>query len=250
MQTPAVRKMHDFPQNGFAILPDVVPQAEIARWIDAISKIGSEKDVRSRGGVYAIRNLLNLSPLINRLAYSAKLCSLVEATLANAAFPVRGTVCDKTASANWLVPWHQDLTICVAARIDVPGYGPWTTKAGVCHVQPPVSVLESMVSVRIHLEDCDESHGALRILPGTHRLGRLMSEQIAERRRAVAPVACCVKAGGVELMRPLLLHSSSAGSNALHRRVIHIDYACSQLDGGLQWSITGHHMARGCQPPC
>jgi len=39
-------------------------------------------------------------------------------------------------------------------------------------------------------------------------------------------------------MSPLLLHASSAASKAVHRRVIHIDYASSQLNGGLRWSTT------------
>ena len=151
---------------------------------------------------------------------------------------MRGTLFDKTLGANWLVPWHQDLTICVASRIDVTGYGPWTVKAGVCHVQPPVPILENMLSVRIHLDDCDEGNGALRVLPGTHIFGRVTAGQIAEKRRAVASVVCKVNAGDVFLMKPLLLHASSAAFRTTHRRVIHIDYACSQLAGGLQWQST------------
>lgn len=37
--------------------------------------------------------------------------------------PVKGIVFDKTPAANWKVPWHQDLTICVERRIDVNGFG-------------------------------------------------------------------------------------------------------------------------------
>jgi ectoine hydroxylase-related dioxygenase (phytanoyl-CoA dioxygenase family) len=225
-------------QDGFSILPGVFGRQEIENLIVALSKIDKDNGVRSRGGVYAVRNLLHLSTAINELAYSAKVHSIVEENLAKSAFPVRATLFDKTAGANWLVPWHQDLTICVIARIDVPGYGPWTMKAGVCHVQPPVSILDDMLSVRIHLDDCDEANGALRILPGTHRLGRLMPDQIAEQQRSVASISCVVHAGGVVLMRPLLLHASSAASKAAHRRVIHIDYASSQLTGGLRWSTT------------
>jgi hypothetical protein len=73
--------------------------------------------------------------------------TLVRATL------VRATLFDKTPGANWPVPWHWDLTICVAVRLEAPGFGPWTLKAGVHHVQPPVEVLETMVAVRVHLED-------------------------------------------------------------------------------------------------
>jgi len=227
--------------SGFSILPDVFGKTEVAQLIHAISGLGNENGVRSRGGVYAIRNLLELSPAMKDLADSIKLRSLVAGSLGNSALPVRATLFDKTGGANWLVPWHQDLTICVAARLDVPGYGPWTKKAGVWHVQPPVPVLQRMLSVRIHLDDCTESNGPLRVLPGTHTLGRLTAAEIAEQQRLVPSINCVVAAGGVVLMRPLLLHASSAASAAVHRRVVHIDYAASELDGGLHWATTSPH---------
>jgi ectoine hydroxylase-related dioxygenase (phytanoyl-CoA dioxygenase family) len=236
LPTNAVHGVRSFRTDEFSILSGVFGQQEIEGLIDAISKIDGDAAVRSRGGVYAIRNLLQLSPRINELANSAKVRSIVEEYLGKSGIPVRGTLFDKTRGANWLVPWHQDLTICVISRVDVPGYGPWTIKAGVCHVRPPISILENMLSVRIHLDDCDEANGGLRILPGTHNLGRLTAEQVSKQQRSVVSVSCAVEQGGVVLMRPLLLHSSSAASNAVHRRVIHIDYASSQLDGGLVWS--------------
>lgn len=208
MQTPLPNQLRPdevVEQEGFAILPGVFGQQEIEHVINAISNIAYESGVRSRGGVYAIRNLLQMSPVIRELASSAKVRSIVEGTLLNSAWPVRAILFDKTGGANWLVPWHQDLTICVGTRLDVPAYGPWTMKAGIWHVQPPISILERMLSVRIHLDDCNESNGALRVLPGTHRLGRLNAVQIAERQRLATSVSCIVGAGGVVLMRPLLI---------------------------------------------
>lgn len=222
--------------DGFSVLPGVFGQEEIQHLIDSISSIADEQGVRSRGGVYAIRNLLQLSPAVKKLACSGKARSIVTQSLLHSAWPVRATLFDKTPGANWLVPWHQDLTICVETKLEVSGYGPWTKKAGVWHVQPPLSVLASMLSVRIHLDDCTESNGALRVLPGTHKLGRLTPTQIAEQRHLVSAVNCVVGAGGVVLMRPLLLHASSPASQAAHRRVVHVDYASSRLDGGLNWA--------------
>lgn len=224
-----------FDQNGFTLLPLVFAPHEIAALIAAISSIAEECGVRSRGGIYAVRNLLEVSPPIRELAWSPRIGAIVAAHLGPSAIPVRGTLFDKIVGANWLVPWHQDLTICVAGRADVPGYGPWTKKVGVHHVQPPVAVLEGMLSVRIHLDDCEESNGALRVIPGTHRLGRLTAAQIVEEQHSRASLACVARAGDVMLMRPLLIHASSAASQAAHRRVIHIDYASCQLDGGLRW---------------
>jgi Phytanoyl-CoA dioxygenase (PhyH) len=224
-------KHRSFERDGFSILPGVLATPVIGRLIDSLSEVADERGVRSRGGVYAIRNLLDMSPAIKELAFSAKIRSIVEETLKNSAWPVRAIRFDKTGGANWLVPWHQDLTICVGARLEVPGYGPWTMKAGVWHVQPPASILERMLSVRIHLDDCPESNGALRVLPGTHRLGRLTAVQIAEQQRVVPAVSCVVDAGGAVLMRSLLLHASSAASEVAHRRVVHIDYAPLSIGG-------------------
>lgn len=148
---------------------------------------------------------------------------------------MRGTLFDKTPSANWLVPWHQDLTICVKQRIEAAGYGPWTIKACVQHVQPPVAILDTMLAVRIHLDDCHERNGALRVLPSTHQAGRFTAEQIALAQRNSCPVTCAVKRGGVVLMKPLTLHASLAADGPAHRRVIHIDYALCTLPAGLDW---------------
>ena len=92
-----------------------------------------------------------------------------------------------------------------------------------------------MLSARIHLDDCDSSSGALRVLPGTHRLGRLTADQIAAELRTRTPVSCDARAGDILLMRPLLLHASSAANSATHRRVLHLDYAAAPLPGGLRF---------------
>lgn len=159
-----------------------------------------------------------MSPIIRELASSRRLLSIASEHLGKDAFPVQGTLFDKTSAANWLVPWHQGLTICVESREETPGYGPWSLKAGVHHVQPPAAILESMLSIRIHLDDCPESNGALRVLPGTHLDARLNDAQIEQRQKAIVPVTGSVNAGNVLLIRPLLLHVSSSATSALHRQ--------------------------------
>jgi hypothetical protein len=39
--------------------------------------------------------------------------------------------------AIWKVPWYQDVTITVQKRIETEGFGPWSMKADVLHVQLP-----------------------------------------------------------------------------------------------------------------
>jgi hypothetical protein len=98
---------------------------------------------------------------------------LVEPVLGDRFFAVRGILFDKIPDANWKVPWHQDVTIAVEERVEVEGFGPWSIKADVLHVQPPAEVLEHMVSVRLPLDNCDEENGALRVIHGSHLHGRI-----------------------------------------------------------------------------
>ena len=68
------------------------------------------------------------------------LTDLVRPYLPGEPVPVRGIYFDKRPGTNWLVAWHQDLTLALKERSEVPGWGPWSVKDGVPHVQPPVDV--------------------------------------------------------------------------------------------------------------
>ena len=182
------------------------------------------------------RNLMQRVPAIAGLATSPKIAALLKARLGSVPFIVRSIFFDKTPEANWLVPWHQDLSIAVKKRGDFPGYGPWSLKDGVPHVQPPVEILETMITLRLHLDDCDETNGALRVIPGSHCLGRLSSGEIGSIRSKQREILCSMRAGDALLMRPLLLHASSEATNPAHRRVIHLEYATRPLADGLEWA--------------
>jgi ectoine hydroxylase-related dioxygenase (phytanoyl-CoA dioxygenase family) len=114
------------------------------------------------------------------------------------------------------------------------GHG--SVKAGILHVQPPAAVLERMVSVRLHLDDCPEENGALRVIAGSHTSGKLDERLIHDIAKRSVAVTCAMRRGGVLMMRPLLLHASSASSFLGHRRVVHFDYAASELPEGMGWA--------------
>jgi ectoine hydroxylase-related dioxygenase (phytanoyl-CoA dioxygenase family) len=226
--------MHRIDADGYAVQEDILTEPEIDELIDAMERQQDGESLLRNGRVFAVRNLLDL-PEISKLAQSARVRELAEAVLGDAAFAVRGILFDKIPEANWKVPWHQDVTIAVRAREDVEGFGPWSTKAGILHVQPPAQVLERMISIRLHLDACDESNGALHVIPGSHRAGRIAESEIASVLAESQANACTVGRGGAMLMRPLLLHASSPSQVPVHRRVIHLDFACEQLPISLKW---------------
>jgi ectoine hydroxylase-related dioxygenase (phytanoyl-CoA dioxygenase family) len=164
---------------------------------------------------------------------------IVKAVLGDGAVVVRATLFDKTPGANWKVPWHQDLTIAVDGRVERDGYGPWSVKNGVTHVQPPSEVLERMVTVRVHLDPCPVTNGALRVMPGTHGLGRVDQNDVSGYVDESGVVVCAAGAGDALVMRPLLLHASSASTAPGHRRVLHFDYAVGGLGDGVEWRLRG-----------
>ena len=100
-------------------------------------------------------------------------------------------------------------------------------KGGVPHVRPPAEVLARMLAVRVHLDDCGGQDGRLRVLPGSHRHGLLKDAGILGWPKEAA-FTCAVRRGDAILMRPLLLHASSAAAEPAGRRVIHIEFAADE----------------------
>jgi ectoine hydroxylase-related dioxygenase (phytanoyl-CoA dioxygenase family) len=224
--------------EGFAVLEGILADKEIEKLLEAFGQVWDEKSkLKRHGSTFAVRNLIEAVPAIAELAISSKIRALVDSVLGDDHHVVRGILFDKVADANWKVPWHQDLTIAVREKVDAPGFGPWSVKAGVLHVQPPASILENMVSVRLHLDICSEANGALRVIPGSHKHGRILETKIPAFREETPEQVCSVGRGGALLMRPLLLHASSPSRSPEHRRVIHLDFASVCLPFGLQWHI-------------
>ncbi len=221
--------------DGFAIVPDVIDEQEISHMLSALKRAEHAAGARRRGGVYAIRNLLVAVPEIGELVDTSLIRPLVEGVIGASCFVVRSILFDKTPEANWKVAWHQDLSIAVRARRDMEGFGAWSEKAGVAHVQPPVEILERMLTLRLHLDANDEANAPLRVIPGSHAGGRLSAEAIARVREKSKAVSCLVPRGGALLMRPLLLHASFAARMPQHRRVVHLEFAAAPLPGGLEW---------------
>ncbi|MDQ3754520.1 MAG: phytanoyl-CoA dioxygenase family protein, partial [Acidobacteriota bacterium] len=193
--------------EGFAIIEKVIDEPTAAQLIAALERVEDDgESVRRRGGVYAIRNLVEAVPMVREFANSRAARSLIEPVLGARCFVVRSLLLDKTPEANWKVAWHQDLSIAVRERVEAEGFSAWSEKAGVIHVQPPVEILERMLTLRVYLDECNEENGPLRVIPGSHLAGRLNAEQIREWRETRTAVTCVVPCGGALLMKPLLLH--------------------------------------------
>jgi len=220
-------------KDGFAVVDGALSACEVDAVLRDLEPLDSALLAAARGG---LRDVLRSSTAVRQLVVHPAIRHAVEPVLGIGAFAVRGILFDKHREANWRVPWHQDLTIAVREMVPTDGYGPWSVKAGVQHVQPPASVLERMITVRVHLDDCGASNGPLRILAGSHRAGRLSADDVAAAAAAHSAVTCSVGRGGLLVMRPLSVHASSSSTDPVRRRVLHLDFACCDLADGLEWA--------------
>jgi hypothetical protein len=214
-------------RDGFALISNVVPANALEGLRAAIAPLQ-----RKRANV---RNVLAASPGLRELLRASRVFALAGEFLGREPILTRAILFDKTPGANWAVGWHQDVTIAVAKKLDVAGFSGWSVKEQVTHVQSPVEILERLLTIRLHVDDCMAGNGPLQVLPGSHRQGRLSDEQIAQWIKG-QPKTCVMAAGGALLMRPLLLHRSSPATEPSHRRVLHLEFAGDALPGGLEWN--------------
>lgn len=149
---------------------------------------------------------------------------------------VKSLFFDKPPGQVWKVPPHQDVTLAMASRRNVPGFGPWTRKANVWHTQPPGPVLAGVLKLRIHLDAQTAANGALRVWPGTHTHGKLADDAIAHIAQTQLPVVVEAPAGSALIMRPLLVHASHSHTAGLHRRVVHLEFWAGELPNGLEFN--------------
>ncbi len=187
-----------------------------------------------RGAPFAARHVLWERPEIARLLAIHGVDRLASEGMGEPAFPVDATLLDKNPAANWKVPRHQDLSLPVANKADAPGFTHWTTRLGVDYAEPPEHVLAELATLRIHLDDCPAENGALAVVSGSHTQGKI-PDAVVEQMTAESFVVCAAERGDVLLMKPLIVHRSSASTRAVHRRVLQVVYATREPAESIRW---------------
>jgi hypothetical protein len=169
------------------------------------------------------------------LRSNGPLHSSAVAALGREARPARALLFDKRPGSNWAVGWHQDRTIAVRARIDTPGFGPWSSKHGVDHVEPPFALIEGMITLRAHLDAVPAENAPLLVALDSHRQGRIPVQRLAAVVAGSVRYACLAEPGDVWLSATGIAHASQPAERPTHRRVLQVDYAARLLPNGLQW---------------
>jgi len=219
-----------FQNDGVEIKKGLLSRIQIQNVIDEIEN--SDNEMPKHG----IRNAEKKFPSILEVARSKNILEEARAILAGEPNLVRVIFFDKTPEKNWLVTWHQDKTVALNRTIPLEGWGPWTVKDTTHHVQPPIEVLNKMVTFRLHLDAANDENGCLKVIPGSHKSGILKQKEVDNIVEKDEAISCVVDAGDTVVMRPHLLHSSSKALKPKHRRVIHIEFSSYELPDDVFWA--------------
>lgn len=221
---------YNLSKDGFEIIHNFMS----AEWIDHI--LHDIEHTHLDIDVTGIRHIDKKLKSVSAYLASAEFAENVKSYLTSEHQLVRTILFNKTPDTNWYVTWHQDRTVSVSEKFDHPEWKNWSVKEGVLHVQPPLAVLENMVTIRIHLDDTNRDNGCLKVISGSHRNGLLSQDQITEIVACENIVYCEVNTGDALIIRPHLLHASSKSVDPSHRRVLHFEFNDWVLPEGVSWN--------------
>lgn len=221
--------------EGYTIINSIYTIDEIEAIINIINHTDKSKDTyRKSVDLFAIRQFLKEIPEMVNVIFNEKLKNTINQIIGNEYFIVKSIYFDKPETSNWYVPYHQDLTISVDKKIEDQNFKFWTKKQNQFSVQPPISILENITTIRIHLDDTNENNGALNVIPKSH-LKKIYRPETINWDNEIE-ITCNVAKGGIMFMKPLTLHSSKRTINNEKRRVIHIEFSNIELPSNLKWS--------------
>lgn len=217
--------------QGYSIYEDVFDPSEMTSAVDALAQA---EMIRTKAGA---RHVLAV-PMVRNIAIDPRLVSIAAQFVGPDPVAFRATLFDKSSASNWLVVWHQDTALPLRGRVDDASWGPWSVKAGIHYAHAPAWALETVVALRVHLDDSTRLNGPLRVLPKTHLQGVFRDDHLQVLARSIAHVDCVAASGGVVAMRPLTVHASSKSTDGNPRRVLHVEYAATtDLGSGIELAV-------------
>lgn len=220
----------DFDRDGALLFSGVLTAAEAASLAERL-----EPQITGRPGT----RLQVESDVAALLAAGGPVGRVAARLIGPDALPVRAVLFDKSPDANWIVAWHQDRTIPIRERHETPGFGPWSTKDGVLHAAPPISVLEGMATLRLHLDPVDAENAPLVAALGSHQFGLIPADEAAARAADCPNLVCLAAPGDVWAYSTPILHMSARSVGDRRRRVLQVDYAAGRLPEPLEWRGIG-----------
>jgi ectoine hydroxylase-related dioxygenase (phytanoyl-CoA dioxygenase family) len=222
-------------QNGFIIIDNAFSDIEVAEINEFIETAFNDSDnFRKSKDLFAIRKVFIELPGLRKKIITDNITSIIKTLFGADYFLVKALYFDKPSLSNWFVSYHQDLSVSVNRKAEIKGFNYWTAKNNQYGVQPPIEILNTIYTIRIHLDNCTVKNGALYVIPGSHEKGIYRPEKIDW--NTESEVVCEVPKGGIMIMKPLLLHASHKSTSDDKRRVLHLEFCNTELPEPISWA--------------
>ncbi|MEM9942890.1 MAG: phytanoyl-CoA dioxygenase family protein [Planctomycetota bacterium] len=223
--------------NGYLLLKNIFHEGRLKRVLGEVEKaiqLANQSSIKSRAGdTYAARNLGDQNPALLAVWRHPSLQGALKEVLGSQCGLVRILYFNKHPQRTWSLPWHKDKTIAVKDHsLPSKHFSKPTMKSGIQHVEASDSILQQMVTLRIHFDSATAENGALHVIAGSHRNSNKDEDSSEARLVETEP-------GDVLMMRPLLSHSSQSSKPGTqkHRRILHLEFAANPvLPDGFQWN--------------
>ncbi|AWW28694.1 hypothetical protein DN752_00240 [Echinicola strongylocentroti] len=220
-------------ERGSYIFPPIYTQNEIKLITEHIDKYLYENSTNNSSSL--IHSLFQKIPELSPLIFNKNLTTILNAVDIDL-FVMKAAVVDTLSLGDQRANnWREDITINVKNSTPIAGYTDWRECDGYYNVRPPAKLLKHGLVIRIHLEETIEENGALRILPGSHKK-KLIEDEVYSPPINRFPAIAEVSSGGLHLMKPLLVHSTSYNEMGNSAKVIHIALNSLNLPRGLDWA--------------
>ena len=193
----------------------------------------SDRHTRSRrGNVYAARNLIDHVAQTHTVWQNERLLSYLRRYLGSKFGLVRVLFFDKPPEQSWSLAWHRDESIAVIDnQTQSTFFSRPTIKAGVPHLVADRTLLDRMLTLRIHLDQVTDENGPLKLIPRSHAQCDAAVDMDGH-------IVIHADVGDVLAMRPRIFHASGGcqPGTRRHRRVLHLEFAPDALlPDGVRW---------------
>ncbi len=208
-----------FRRNGYVLLDNLFSEAEVRILLDAVEtgarvaeNTRATSDASGKSARLAIWHELG-NDIWTAVSTCPRIVNNIRILLGEEVAFFHGKVMFKDAHEGGAWEWHQD-------------YGYWYSQG---------FVFPRMISAFIALDACTRENGCLRVLRGSHRLGRLDHVRVGTqtgtdpaRIEGIEPLFDCINCemspGSVLFFHCNLLHSSAPNTSSRHRRSFIICY--------------------------
>lgn len=204
-----------FERDGFLVLPGVLSQAEITRWLSVVDRLDRiERTAKQAGplGFVEVRNAIakdhELKDLITHPAVFPLVADLMgpDLQIITTHSMVRGTARPGTAADFKASPWHKDGGAQIPA---VNGRCPWLyTKVG------------------FFLTDLSQpGRGNLRVVPGSHHSAAFPAKSDPTQVDPDGTIEVLTAPGDVVIFQQALWHSVGPNISSIARKNIYLGYS-------------------------